>query len=72
MAVVRSPHPHARILALDASAARALPGVVLVVGPWDTPAEILAPNRPFRGDRVAVVAAEDAELAQRAAEAVRV
>jgi carbon-monoxide dehydrogenase large subunit len=31
MALVRSPHPHARIRALDTAAARAAPGVVLVL-----------------------------------------
>ena len=29
--VLRSPHPHARILAVDAAAARAVPGVVAVL-----------------------------------------
>ncbi len=72
LAVVRSPHPHALIVALDASAARALPGVVLVLGPEDAPAEILRRRVGFLGDRVAIVAAEDPELALRAAEAVRV
>src|SRR4030081_1445490 len=28
MAVVRSPHPHARIVRIDATAAKAMPGVV--------------------------------------------
>ncbi len=72
LAVVRSPHPHARIVSIDASAARALPGVVLVMGPEDASPEILGRYAGFVGDRVAIVAAEDPELALRAAEAVRV
>ena len=31
VAIVRSPHPHARIGAIDASAAKAMPGVIAVV-----------------------------------------
>lgn len=78
--VVRSPRAHARILRIDSSAARALPGVVAVLTHEDVPAPPTVPGeRPtlgpivrFVGDRVAVVAAEDAELAQRAADGVRV
>jgi putative selenate reductase molybdopterin-binding subunit len=72
LAVVRSPHAHARVVTVDASAARALPGVVLVLAPEDAPADILGPRARFVGDRVALVAAEDPELAARAAEALRV
>jgi putative selenate reductase molybdopterin-binding subunit len=78
--VVRSPHAHARVLRIDASAARALPGVVAVLGQADLPGGAAASAWPplfdgtvrFVGDRVAVVAAEDPELALRAADAVRV
>src|SRR2546428_906399 len=35
MALTRSPHAHARIRSLDASAARRLPGVVAVITPED-------------------------------------
>ena len=38
VALVRSPHAHARVLAIDAKAALALPGVELVLGPEDAPA----------------------------------
>src|SRR5260221_1790134 len=77
--VVRSPHAHARVLRIDPSAARALPGVVAVLGQADLPGGAAAPASRsvfdatvrFVGDRVAVVAAEDPELALRAAEAVR-
>ncbi len=78
--VVRSPHAHARVLRVDASAGRALPGVVTVLTHTDLTRQESAPRGRlplqetvrFVGDRVAVVAAEDAELAQRAADAVRV
>lgn len=78
--VVRSPHAHARVLRIDTAAARALPGVVAVLGHTDRPGGAAAPAWPplfdatvrYVGDRVAVVAAEDPELALRAADAVRV
>ena len=35
MALTRSPHAHARIRSLDASAARRMPGVVAVITPED-------------------------------------
>jgi putative selenate reductase molybdopterin-binding subunit len=72
VAVVRSPHPHARVVSVDSSAARGLPGVVLVIAPDDAPRDILGGHPRFLGARVAVVAAEDPELALRAAESLRV
>jgi aerobic carbon-monoxide dehydrogenase large subunit len=45
-AFVRSPHPRARILSVDTAAARALPGVLLVV----TGQDIADVVRPIRGD----------------------
>src|SRR5258708_2085019 len=41
--VVRSPHPHARIVAIDTSAARALPGVLAVLTGADVKADGLKP-----------------------------
>ncbi|MDQ6922059.1 MAG: aldehyde oxidase, partial [Candidatus Dormibacteraeota bacterium] len=35
--ILRSPHPHARILSVDASAARRIPGVVAVLTGEDLP-----------------------------------
>jgi 2-furoyl-CoA dehydrogenase large subunit len=87
-AVVRSPHPHARIRSFDASAALAAPGVAAVIGPD----EVAAGLRPFPlsvrvpmpyhagatskvrfvGEPVAVVVATDRYLAEDAAELVRV
>jgi putative selenate reductase molybdopterin-binding subunit len=72
LAVARSPHPHARVVSVDSSAARGLPGVVLVLSPDDAPGEILPGEPRFLGERVAIVAAEDPELALRAAEALRI
>lgn len=45
MALLRSPHPHARIVSLDTSAARALPGVEAVITGDDLP-ESLAIRAP--------------------------
>lgn len=87
-AIVRSPYPHARITAFDASAALALPGVVAVIGPDEVRAE-LAPfplslkiNMPYYpaatdrvryvGEPVAVVVAADRYLAEDAADLVEV
>lgn len=42
-AMVRSPHPHARIVAIDGAAARAMPGVVGVFTGADLAADGLAP-----------------------------
>ena len=86
-AVVRSPHPHARLLELDASQAFAMPGVRTVIGPEETaalrPFSLSArapmPYRPAATDRVryvgepvAVVVARTRALAEDAAERVQV
>jgi len=88
--ILHSPHAHARIVRIDASQARAMPGVACVLthadvprvpyttagqgwpepSPYDT--VMLDAKVRFVGDRVAVVAAEDAELAQKACEAIKV
>ena len=88
--ILHSPHAHARLKRVDASQARAMPGVACVLTHEDVPrvpyttagqgwpepspydAVMLDRKVRFVGDRVAVVAAEDPELAQRAAEAIRV
>jgi aerobic carbon-monoxide dehydrogenase large subunit len=46
-ALVRSPHAHARIRAIDASAAVAAPGVVAVFTGADMAADAMAPMRPM-------------------------
>jgi 2-furoyl-CoA dehydrogenase large subunit len=87
-AIVRSPHPHARIRSVDLSRARRHPGVTAVIGPD----EVLAALRPFPlsvttqmpyfptgtdkvryvGEPVAVVVASDRYVAEDAAELVSV
>jgi CO/xanthine dehydrogenase Mo-binding subunit len=78
--VLRSPHPHARIVAIDASRAEALPGVVAVVTGADAiklpdpyygvairDQPVLAIDKVrYVGDMVAAVAAIDEETAYRA------
>ena len=89
-AMLTSPHAHARITRIDASRARALPGVQAVLTHHDVPRVMYAsggqtyPNpKPYDqasldnkvrhvGDRVAVVAAETPEIAQRALELIEV
>lgn len=86
-AIVRSPHPHARITGFDAQAARRAPGVRCVIGPDEVgqmpafPLTVRAsmPYRPAATDRVryvgepvAVVVATSRHLAEDAAELVEV
>jgi putative selenate reductase molybdopterin-binding subunit len=88
--ILHSPHAHARIARIDASKARAIPGVAAVLTHEDVPrvpyttagqgwpepspydAVMLDKKVRFVGDRVAVVAAEDPELARRACDAIQV
>ncbi len=81
---LRSPHPHARILSIDTSAALALEGVVAVITgadlptrygviPWTQDETALAVDRVrFIGDEVAAVAAVDEETANRALDRIEV
>ena len=83
-ATVRSPHPHARIKSIDASEARAMPGVHAVLTHKDVPGKMLygleIPDQPvlavdevrYWGEAVALVAAEHPEQARRAAAKVHV
>lgn len=75
--VLRSPHPHARVVAIDVTQAEALPGVYAVVTGRDVPAErignairdrhALARDKvTYVGEPVAAVAAVDEETAERA------
>src|SRR5207302_7864772 len=82
--VLRSPHPHARVLSVDASAARRLRGVKAVITGEDLPIKfgILPVSQDERaleaekvryvGDPVAAVAAVDEETAAAALDAIRV
>ncbi|MEU3275395.1 xanthine dehydrogenase family protein molybdopterin-binding subunit [Saccharomonospora sp. NPDC006951] len=87
-AIVRSPHPHARIRGVDLSRARRHPGVAAVVGPDEVAAELkpfpLAVKTPmpyyptavdkarFVGEPVAIVVAADRYAAEDAAELVHI
>ena len=87
-AILRSPYPHARILHMDVSRARALPGVKAVITAQDTlgikhgfvetpryPADQspLAVNKVcFAGEEVAAVAAIDPYVAEEALDLIRV
>ncbi|MFG3339288.1 molybdopterin cofactor-binding domain-containing protein [Glycomyces sp. NPDC048151] len=81
---LRSPHPRARIVAIDTAAARALPGVAAVLTADDVPGKrhygLIEADQPvlaadevnYQGEPVAIVAAETLDLARRAAELVEV
>ena len=83
-ATVRSPHPYARIVAIDASEALALPGVQAVLTHRDVPGRkvygLEIQDQPvlaidvvrYWGEAVALVAADHPERARRAAQKVRV
>ena len=82
--ILRSPHPHARIVTIDTSAAEALDGVHAVLTgadmptpfgiiPWTRDEYALAVDRVRHiGDAVAAVAAVDEETATQALEAISV
>ncbi|HEY6552201.1 MAG TPA: molybdopterin cofactor-binding domain-containing protein, partial [Vicinamibacteria bacterium] len=83
VALVSSPHSHARITSIEAGAARSLPGVVDVISHESDSASapeggraraglVLSEVVRFVGAPAAIVVAEDPEIAGRAAEAVRV
>ncbi len=69
--ILRSPHPAARITSLDASEARALPGVRLVMTHENYPG-IFRPALHYVGDLAAAVIADTEEIAEEALELIRV
>ncbi|HEX3507229.1 MAG TPA: xanthine dehydrogenase subunit D [Candidatus Dormibacteraeota bacterium] len=83
-ATVRSPHPYARIVAIDTAEAIASPGVRAVLTHEDVPGRkvygLEIPDQPvlafdvvrYWGEAVALVAADSPEQARRAAHKVRV
>jgi len=82
-AVLRSPHPHARIVSIDTSAAAALPGVKAVATGAETAKRKWGAFRPdlyplaidtvrYVGDEVAAVAAVDPETARAAVDKIAV
>ena len=80
--ILRSPHAHARVEAIDTSKAEALPGVIAVLTHHDTPRNnweaawfnyrgmVLDGTARFVGDEVAAVAAETEEIAECALELI--
>src|SRR6195256_2430563 len=82
--ILRSPHPHARILSIDTSAARRMPGVQAVITGADLPIKfgILPVTQDERalehekvryvGDPIAAVAATEEEIAAAACDAISV
>jgi len=82
--ILRSPHPHARILSIDPSAARRMPGVLAVITGSDLPVKfgILPVTQDERalehekvryvGDPIAAVAATEEEIAAAACDAIAV
>jgi CO/xanthine dehydrogenase Mo-binding subunit len=80
-AVLRSPHPHARVVSIDVSAAAAMPGVKAVLTGADTPGRKWGAFRPdlyplakdrvrYVGDEVAAVAATDPAIARSAVDKI--
>jgi len=82
--ILRSPHPHARIVSIDTSAARRIPGVLAVITGSDLPVKfgILPVTQDERalehekvryvGDPIAAVAATEEEIAAAACDAIAV
>ena len=83
-AILRSPHPHARLRRVDTGPALALDGVLAVVTAADVPGSatygLIVADQPvfasdvvrYAGEPIAAVAATDARIAQRAAAAITV
>jgi len=82
MKILRSPHAHARIINVDTSQAEKIPGVAAALTHRDVPRVLFGPYKNelyaldeevrFVGDAVAVVAAEDWNIAEEATRAIRV
>src|SRR5207245_5661100 len=87
MAILRSPHAHARVKSVDTAAASAMPGVIAVVTgelmaqhklawmptlSYDTQAVLATDKVRFQGQEVAAVVAEDAYIAKDALELIEV
>ncbi len=84
VSVVRSSHPHAKILQVDTSEAKAFPGVIKVLTAEDVPGEnafgIAIQDQPvlcfdrvrYEGDAIALVGAETLDAARKGAQLVKV
>ena len=83
-ATLRSPHPHARIVSIDISAAQALPGVHAVITAKDVPGQLtyglISQDQPvfadlvvrYMGEPIAAVAADHPETCRRALDLITV
>ena len=81
---LRSPHPYARIIGIDASVASTMPGVQAIITHEDVPGEshfgLVTRDQPvfasdivrYHGEPIAAVAADHPALARRAAQAIKV
>jgi aerobic-type carbon monoxide dehydrogenase small subunit (CoxS/CutS family) len=82
--VLRSPHPHARIVKIDAGAAKAIPGVECVITCDDVPGidnfGVFIEDQPimargvvrYVGEAICAVAAETVDIAKAAVRAIKV
>jgi CO/xanthine dehydrogenase Mo-binding subunit len=84
--MLRSPHPHAKVVRIDPSRAQALPGVKAILTPKDVPdfavakratppfmpKPILATTARYAGDEILAVAAVDEETAENALDLIDV
>jgi len=84
--ILRSPHPHAKVVKIDATKTQALPGVKAILTPQDVPdfavakrgtppfvpKPILATTARYVGDEILAVAAVDEETAENALDLIRV
>ena len=84
--ILRSPHPHARVVKIDTARAQALPGVKAILTPQDVPdfavakrgtapfvpKPILATTAHYVGDEIVAVAAADEETAENALDLISV
>ena len=78
-AVLRSPHPHARVAKVDLSRLKGLPGVRAVLSDFDAPdiawyetSRLFDPTLRLVGDEVAAVAADNEDLARDALRLIEV
>ena len=84
--LLRSPHPHAKVVKIDVARAKALPGVKAILTPEDlpdiavskratppfVPKPILASTARYTGDEILAVAAMDEETAEDALDLIKV
>lgn len=77
--VLRSPHPHARVVRIDTSRATALPGVCAVLSrenapdiDWYEESKLFDHTVRFVGDEIAAVAADSEEIAEDALRLIEV